>query len=161
MQSQPEFAASPTDQQQRIHILLANGNGDLRRHIGSLLGPGYDITIVNDGEAALRAIRKRLPDLVLADAKMPRLDGVHLLAALRQDPATMHMPIILLFERAGEEARVGSPQLGADDHLVKPFGAREFRARVSKHLERARARKLAEQTLRVSKDALERQMQES
>ena len=98
---------------------------------------------VPDGEAALAAARARPPDLVLADVMMPRLDGFGLLSALRADPRTATIPVILLSARAGEESRVEGLEAGADDYLVKPFSARELLARVGAHLEMARVRREA------------------
>ena len=80
--------------------------------------------------------RAEPPDLVLADVMMPRLDGFGLLRALRDDPATRGIPVILLSARAGEEAARRGPRAGADDYLVKPFAARELLARVRAQIRR-------------------------
>src|SRR5262249_55231064 len=66
--------------------------------------------------------------------------GFGLLARLRADERTRTIPVILLSARAGEESRVEGLEAGADDYMVKPFGARELLARVSAHLEMARLR---------------------
>jgi signal transduction histidine kinase len=87
------------------------------------------------------------PDLVLSDVMMPRLDGFGLLKALRADPRTSRLPIILLSARAGEEAAVGGLDAGADDYLAKPFSARELLARVRTHVELARQRRAFESEL--------------
>lgn len=136
----------------RHHVLLADDNGDMRSYITRLLSPHYEVTAVVDGVSALAAVRARRPDLVLSDVVMPRLDGFGLLHALRGDPATSTLPVILLSARAGEEARVEGVQHGADDYLVKPFSARELLARVSTHLELGRIRALAAEELRTSEE---------
>jgi PAS domain S-box-containing protein len=74
---------------------------------------------------------------------MPEMDGFALLSALRADPAIGEVPLILLSARAGEEARLEGLGAGADDYLVKPFGARELRARVDGAIRLARERRLA------------------
>jgi len=61
------------------HIVLADDNADMRRYVGGLLAPRYDVASVADGEQALSAIRRRRPELVLSDVMMPRLDGFGLL----------------------------------------------------------------------------------
>jgi signal transduction histidine kinase len=71
---------------------------------------------------------------------MPRMDGFHLLQALREDPRTQTLPVIMLSARAGEESRVEGMEAGADDYLVKPFTARELMARVGAHLSMKRIR---------------------
>jgi len=122
-------------------ILLADDNADLRDYAGRLLRRrGWDVDAVADGAAALAAVRRRAPDLVLSDVMMPGLDGFELLGALRSDPSTSTIPVILLTARAGEEARIEGLDMGADDYLVKPFSARELLARVSAHLTLAQAR---------------------
>jgi PAS domain S-box-containing protein len=115
-------------------ILLADDNADLRDYVRRLLEPNYDVECVPDGEAALNAISRRRPDLVLSDVMMPKVDGFALLRTLREDPGTESLPVILLSARAGEESRVEGLELGADDYLVKPFSARELLARVASRI---------------------------
>ena len=103
-----------------------------------------------DGEAALAAVWQQTPDLILSDVMMPRLDGFGLLRELRADPRTAALPVILLSARAGEESRVEGMEAAADDYLVKPFSARELLARVSAHLQMARLRREASESLRAS-----------
>lgn len=144
------FVASPPTR--KHHVLLADDNADMRDYITRLLSSHFEVTAVPDGESALAAVRARRPDLVLSDVMMPRLDGFGLLHALRGDPATSTLPVILLSARAGEEARVEGVQHGADDYLVKPFSARELIARVTTHLDLGRIRALAAEELRTSEE---------
>jgi PAS domain S-box-containing protein len=124
-------------------ILLVDDNADMREYVRKLLSSQYEVTAVADGEAALVAIHEQVPDLVLSDIMMPRLDGFGLLRKLRQDKRTCSIPIVLVSARAGEEARVEGLEAGADDYLVKPFSARELLARVKATLETARLRQEA------------------
>ncbi|MEH1816953.1 MAG: ATP-binding protein [Nostoc sp.] len=133
-------------------ILLADDNADMRDYVNRLLSQQYEVESVPDGLAALDSARGRVPDLVLTDVMMPGLDGFGLLQALRADPLTQKVPIILLSARAGEEARVEGLEAGADDYLIKPFSARELLARVEAALKMARLRQEAmerEQGLRI------------
>jgi len=126
-------------------IILADDNTDLRDYVRRLLEhEGYRVEAVADGEAALAAVRRRRPDLIVSDVMMPRLDGFGLLRALRQDEALRELPIVLLSARAGEDARVEGLDAGADDYVSKPFSARELLARVRANLQSARVRKQAE-----------------
>ena len=131
-------------------VLLADDNADMRAYVRRLLGPGFAVEAVADGRAALDAIGKRRPDLVITDVMMPRLDGFGLVRAIRDDPALRDLPIIMLSARAGEESRVEGLQAGADDYLVKPFSAREFVARVCANLKLARVRRQGMDALRES-----------
>jgi len=121
-------------------ILLADDNADMRDYVRRLLA-GYEVETVADGAAALRAARARRPDLLLTDVMMPGVDGFELLRALRLDPDTRDIPVILLSARAGEESRIEGLEAGADDYLIKPFSARELLARVQAHLRLASLRR--------------------
>jgi PAS domain S-box-containing protein len=124
-------------------ILLVDDNADMRDYVKGLLSQHYEVEAVNDGLAALAAVRQQLPDLVLTDVMMPRLDGLELLRQLRADPNTREIPIILLSARAGEESRLEGLQATADDYLIKPFSARELLARINAHLKLVKFRKEA------------------
>jgi signal transduction histidine kinase len=128
----------------RGHILLADDNADMREYVRRLLAGPYTVETVENGTRALEAARTRPPDLVLSDVMMPGLDGFGLLRALKADPKTAGVPVILLSARAGEEAKAGGLEAGADDYLVKPFSARELLARVEGTVKAARARQRAE-----------------
>jgi signal transduction histidine kinase len=143
-------------------VLLADDNADMRRYVARLLeGQGYRVTAVGDGEAAFAAAAAAPPDLVLTDVMMPRRDGFGLLRAVRQDPRTAGIPVIMLSARAGEEAKIEGLDAGADDYLVKPFAARELVARVNANIQMAEMRREAnraiwasEQQVRISQDRL-------
>lgn len=124
----------------RPRILVADDNADMRQYIASLLAPEYRVETAADGAEALERALLHPPDLVLTDVMMPELDGFGLLAALSAAPATMHVPVVMLSARAGEEGILEGLEAGADDYLVKPFGARELLARVRANLELDRAR---------------------
>jgi PAS domain S-box-containing protein len=137
---QPDAALLPGDAQpaRRERIVWADDNADMRDYVRRLLSARYEVEAVADGEAALAAARARRPDLVLADVMMPALDGLGLARALRADPHTRSIPIILLSARAGAESRIEGLDAGADDYLYKPFSARELLAQVAARLELSR-----------------------
>jgi PAS domain S-box-containing protein len=126
----PPDSGTPGVPGERPRVLLADDNTDMRDYIRQLLEPDYAVEAVADGAAALEAVARRPPDVVLADVMMPRLDGFALLRALRSAPHTQTLPVILLSARAGEESRIEGLDAGADDYLIKPFSARELVARV-------------------------------
>ena len=125
-------------------VLVADDNADMREYLTRLLADRFRVEAVGDGAAALQAVHRERPDVVVSDVMMPGLDGFQLIAALRGDEATRTVPVVLLSARAGEEARVEGLRAGADDYLVKPFSARELIARVEAQLVRARMRTLEE-----------------
>ena len=121
-------------------VLVVDDNADMRAYLSRLLGPLWTVRTTANGEEALRAVAERQPDVVLTDVMMPRVDGFQLLRALRSDPDTRHIPVIMLTARAGQEASVEGLEAGADDYLAKPFRADELVARVRVALERAAGR---------------------
>jgi signal transduction histidine kinase len=141
----PEIARVEQDRPEimgdgNVQVLLVDDNADMRGYIKRLLAPYCTVHTVRNGLEALDAVRESLPDLVLTDVMMPKLDGYGLLRALRENPSTSSVPIILLSARAGEESQVEGLTYGADDYLVKPFSARELIARVRAHLQLHRFR---------------------
>ncbi|HTK67122.1 MAG TPA: SpoIIE family protein phosphatase [Pseudonocardia sp.] len=121
-------------------VLVVEDNPDLRGFVASLLEPHYNVVVAGDGHTGLRLARTQPFDLVLTDVMMPGLDGFELLTALRADPATAGLPVILLSARAGQEAVSEGLEAGADDYLVKPFSSADLVARVRSNMELARLR---------------------
>ncbi|MBE9015637.1 response regulator [Chroococcidiopsidales cyanobacterium LEGE 13417] len=121
-------------------ILLVDDNADMRDYLTRILSEYVQVEAVADGATALAAVQERAPNLVLSDVMMPGLDGFALLKALRADPQTREIPIILLSARAGEESIVEGLEAGADDYLIKPFSAAELVSRVNAHLQMAQLR---------------------
>jgi PAS domain S-box-containing protein len=137
-------------------VLIVDDNADLRDYMRRMLSAaGHDVSVAADGEAALAMARSVRPEVIVSDVMMPRLDGFALLQAVREDEALRDTPVVLLSARAGEEARVGGLEAGADDYLTKPFPARELVARVSSNLRLARLRRATEQKLRDESRTLE------
>jgi signal transduction histidine kinase len=157
----PQIAADEAERDgaARARILLADDNADMREYVRRLLSPRFDVIATADGAAALAAAREQLPDVVLSDVMMPKLDGFGLLAQLRADPRTSVIPVILLSARAGEEASAAGIETGADDYLIKPFDARELLARITTHLDLTRMRREAatERERRSAAEALVRE----
>lgn len=139
---------------ERPDILLVDDNADMRDYVRRLLSASYNVQVAEDGEAALAAIEKHIPELVLSDIMMPRLDGLGLLKRLRADPRTQTLPIILLSARVAEESQIDGLQRGADDYLIKPFTARELLARVAANLDTARIRRNAAEAAEASEARL-------
>ncbi|MFC7272860.1 SpoIIE family protein phosphatase [Paractinoplanes rhizophilus] len=122
-------------------VLVADDNADMRDYLTRLLrSTGHEVRTAADGKAALEQARASRPDLIVSDVMMPELDGLQLVAALRDDPRTASTPVLLLSARAGPEASIEGFDAGADDYLVKPFSSAELLARVRANVELARLR---------------------
>jgi DNA-binding response OmpR family regulator len=94
---------------------------------------GYQVVIARDGQAALEALEKQPPDLVVLDLMLPKVDGLEITRRLRAEGDT---PIIMLTARRGETDRVLGLEMGADDYVVKPFSPQELVSRVRAVLRR-------------------------
>ena len=93
-------------------------------------------SIVGSGDAALRAVAERPPDVVILDLNLPVLSGTEVCRILRARPSTANLPIIMLTARTAEADRVSGLDIGADDYVTKPFSLRELSARVRAVLRR-------------------------
>lgn len=91
---------------------------------------GFGVLASGDGAEALRLARAERFDLIVLDVMLPGLDGVSVLGAIRRDSANRDTPILMLTARREESDKVLGLETGADDYLTKPFGVREFVARV-------------------------------
>jgi CheY-like chemotaxis protein len=94
-------------------VLVADDNADMRDYLRHLLGQYWTVDTVADGEEALAALDRIVPDLLLADVMMPKVDGFTLLHRIRERPQIATLPIILLTTRAGEEAAIEGLLAGA------------------------------------------------
>ena len=99
----------------------------------TLEAEGYEVDTYNDGQAALDAFNKRLPDMAVLDIKMPRMDGMELLQRLRQKTS---MPVIFLTPKDDEIDEVLGLRMGADDYVKKPFSQRLLVERIRALLRR-------------------------
>ncbi len=112
-------------------LLLADDSQTIQKVVELVLErEGVDILACNDGEEALKALDSRMPDIVLADIEMPKLNGYQLCEKIKGNPATVHIPVILLagaFEPFDEDY---ARSVGADDFIMKPFESHELVSKV-------------------------------
>ncbi|HEV2353178.1 MAG TPA: response regulator, partial [Puia sp.] len=97
---------------------------------------GYRVLSEMDGEAALKKIPEKMPDLVLLDLMLPKLDGLMVCKALKANPKTNHIPVVMLTAKGEESDKIVGLELGADDYMTKPFSVKELLARVRAVLRR-------------------------
>src|SRR5207302_3933525 len=91
---------------------------------------GYEVVTAGDGEAALTVVRDQLPDLVLLDIMMPKLDGIATVKQLKSDAALPFIPVILVTARADAKDVIAGLEAGGDDYLTKPVDQAALMARV-------------------------------
>jgi DNA-binding response OmpR family regulator len=137
-------------------VLIVEDEETLARTLADKLrGDGYTAITAHDGEAGLDKIREEHPDLLVLDIMLPKLDGLSLCRIVRRDPATAHIPIIMLTARGTEVDKIVGLESGADDYIVKPLALGEFLARVRAVMRRAPGRpalqdELASNDIRLS-----------
>ena len=117
-------------------ILVVDDEPNIREVVELYLRrDGFDVEVVGDGAAALAAVERKIPDLIVLDLMLPVVGGLQVTRALRQ--GEQNIPIIMLTAKSDEADRIAGLELGADDYLTKPFSPKELVARVKAVLRRA------------------------
>jgi DNA-binding response OmpR family regulator len=118
-----------------VKVLLVDDDPDIRDITAyALQREGFRISLAGDGRQALESWEKDPPDVVLLDARMPKLDGLEVLRTIRLNSET---PVIMVTARNQEEEIVRGFQLGADDYVTKPFSPKQLIARIKAVVRRA------------------------
>ncbi|CAN5427867.1 response regulator transcription factor [soil metagenome] len=110
---------------------------DLLRY--NLTKAGFTVLIANDGLEGLEMAKKNRPDIMVLDLMLPGMDGKSVCKALKKNPDTETLPIVMLTAKSEPSERVAGLELGADDYVTKPFSPRELVLRVQALLRRLRA----------------------
>lgn len=117
-------------QENKSAVLVVDDNRDIRNYIRDILRDYYDITEASNGQEGLEQIAIRKPVLVISDVMMPVMNGYDLTRAIKSDPQTSAIPVILLTAKATGDMKVEGLESGANDYMYKPFYAKELLARV-------------------------------
>jgi DNA-binding response OmpR family regulator len=132
-----------------MHILVAEDDRDIADLIAHYLQKaGWQGHTVATGDEALAYVRKHSVDLVVLDIMLPGMSGLEVCRALRADPSTAHLPLIMLTARAEETDRIIGLEIGADDYMSKPFSPNELVARIRALMRRSRRSEPEESALR-------------
>ena len=116
------------------HILIVDDEPRMRRFVRMNLElEQFQVSEASDGLEAIRKVRDEMPDLVVLDVEMPKMDGFETLREIRR---AAPVPVIMLTVRGDEEDRIKGLDLGADDYVTKPFSARELVSRINAVLRR-------------------------
>ncbi|UOE47452.1 response regulator [Mucilaginibacter sp. SMC90] len=138
-----------------IHtILVAEDNRELLAFLADHLGSNYKVIQASNGQMALNKLLKQIPDLVISDIRMPRMDGIELCRKIKTDETYNHIPVILLSDATREHIKMDGLDVGADAYLAKPFNLKEMDLMIANMI-KSRV-KLREQLLDMSKFGLDK-----
>jgi len=119
----------------------------------NLAREGYAVKAAYDGAMGAQMAERDLPDIVLLDLMLPKMDGLEVCRKIKENPRTAHIPIVMVTAKGEESDVVTGLSLGADDYITKPFSPRVLAARVKAVLRRLEMREAGEQTvIKVSED---------
>nr|WP_231553781.1 response regulator [Capnocytophaga canimorsus] len=116
-------------------VLLVEDNPDVLMYVKSLISKDYQVITAENGEEGLEKAQKYVPDLVITDVMMPKMDGYQLCQAMKQSQLLNHIPIIMLTAKSTDEDRLEGLRYGVEAYLRKPFQAEELLIRIAKILE--------------------------
>jgi DNA-binding response OmpR family regulator len=128
-------------------ILVVEDNSDVREFIKDSLDNHFQIEEASNGEQGVRKAEQIIPDLIISDVMMPKMDGNELTRMLKNDEKTSHIPIILLTAKSEQQSKLEGLETGADDYLTKPFDTKELQIRINNLI--SIRRKLQEKYSRV------------
>ncbi|PWK22349.1 signal transduction histidine kinase [Arcicella aurantiaca] len=111
-------------------ILLVEDNDDVRNYLHVRLCKKYNVIEATNGEEGLQLCLERIPDLIISDILMPKMNGIDMCRALKNDVQTSHIPLILLTAQTDSANKIEGLETGADDYVSKPFDSNELEIRV-------------------------------
>lgn len=112
------------------NLLFVDDNDELRQFVYQSLNDDFVITLASNGAEGLEKTLEILPDLVVSDVMMPKMNGVDMCKTIKHDERVNHIPVVLLTSRSTEEHHLDGYKSGADDYLVKPFSITLLKARI-------------------------------
>lgn len=119
-------------------ILVVEDEHTLRRLLEYRLGKQYDVRTAENGEEALQKVEESIPDLIISDIMMPKMDGFALQMKLQEEKDTRAVPFIFLTAKADEQSRMRGMRTGVDDYITKPFDIEQLLSRIERLLERTK-----------------------
>lgn len=120
----------PSADSDKPKLLVIDDNIDIREYIRTTFAGEYDIMESDNGREGLEMAIKYVPDIVVSDVMMPQMNGMDFCSALKQNPATCHIPVILLTAKVLDDQKIEGYEHGADSYITKPFNSKILRARI-------------------------------
>ncbi|HAS39189.1 MAG TPA: hybrid sensor histidine kinase/response regulator [Microscillaceae bacterium] len=117
-------------------VLIVEDNREIKDFIAAELAPFYTVLSANNGAEGIASALEHVPDLIVSDVMMPKVDGLEMVKQLREHEVTSHIPMMLLSAKSDFESKIAGLETGGDDYLTKPFSAKELLLRVKNMLDR-------------------------
>ncbi len=133
MPGREDTAPVKTDSEthRRETILIVEDDNDIKHYLGENFRRRYDIRTASDGVEALALMKDSLPDVVITDLMMPRMDGLKLCQSIKQNLRTSHIPVIIITAKESMQDQINGIEAGADDYMTKPFSVSILVAKVN------------------------------
>ncbi|MBT8381659.1 MAG: response regulator [Ignavibacteriaceae bacterium] len=119
-------------------VLVVEDNADVREYIKESISDEHLVFEAVNGEQGIRKAEKFIPDLIISDIMMPKIDGIELLKTIKNDAKTSHIPVILLTAKSEQADKLEGLSIGADAYLTKPFDINELQVRIKSLIEQRR-----------------------
>jgi DNA-binding response OmpR family regulator len=134
-ESKPVENKLPDENEEGALVLIVDDDHDFCLYLKDELSSDYRVIIAGSGEAALDKSGEYLPDLIISDVRMPKMDGFSLCRSLKSNEKTNHIPVILLTSQTREDQQLDGFDCGADDYIIKPFDVILLRKRMANLLD--------------------------
>src|SRR5690606_8695119 len=117
-------------------LLIVDDNDEMRAYISSVFDSSFQVIGASDGDEGLAIAKDSIPDVVIADVMMPKLNGIDMCKDLKRDLKTSHIPVILLTARGSLEYKLEGLESGADEYVTKPFNPQVLQLKVKNLINR-------------------------
>jgi len=134
-ENRPAEEGGLEEQDGKPKILVVEDSEDVRGHLLDNLEDQFNMQEAVDGEEGLSLATSTIPDIIITDLMMPRMDGVELCKKIKTDERTSHIPVIMLTAKATVESRIEGLETGADAYMTKPFNMQELQTRLKSLIE--------------------------
>ena len=120
IENEPQTGEMPKSNK-RQRLVIVEDDAEIRDYLQTELSTDYEVIVARDGRAGLTEVLKSIPDLVISDIMMPEMDGNTMCSKIKTNPATSHIPVILLTAKSRDEDQLEGLEMGADSYIMKPF----------------------------------------
>ncbi len=139
--TQPEVPVQTAD---HPRVLVVDDDIDILSYISGILEGQYAVDTATDGKSGLEKALETIPDIIVSDVMMPKMDGIDMVKKLKESPETSHIPVVIVTAKIADDARLEAYESGADSFITKPFSSKLLLARLknivtTRHLRAARS----------------------